>query len=318
MKMAGTINLLGEELSISKNTAGDYITAGYSGYMGFVGEVASQYGGAPGKIAGLVIGISSGVITGVFDKNMNPQKEYDNVIRTAATGFAFGWSGARIGGRIGTQIGASAGPVGAIVGTVLGAVAGGLWGDDIYDNGEKLVKALADNIDQEFEYYDQTIYGKVTKEKFILQSLTDNPTFCMDIFPKYKNYRQIVEIHNKGENLADFIRYDNQTQEATLVADETYHEDYLKRLLEVVPEVKQIELNTQTYNVVNEDSKLFIRNAIDDIPKVSFLLSHILIKTNKTVKNILTCKDFKATKSLHVKIKNKQKGATHGTQQKVA
>ena len=42
--------------------------------------------------------------------------------------------------------------------------------------------------------------------------------------------------------------------------------------------IKQITLNTQTYNVVSEDNKLLIRNAIDDIPKVSFLLSHIDIK----------------------------------------
>ena len=40
----------------------------------------------------------------------------------------------------------------------------------------------------------------------------------------------------------------------------------------------QVEINTQTYNVVSEDNKLLIRNAIDDIPKVSFLLSHIDIK----------------------------------------
>ena len=40
----------------------------------------------------------------------------------------------------------------------------------------------------------------------------------------------------------------------------------------------QVEINTQTYNVVSEDNNLLIRNAIDDIPKVSFLLSHIDIK----------------------------------------
>jgi len=32
--MAGTINILGEELHISENTNGDFITSGYSGYMG--------------------------------------------------------------------------------------------------------------------------------------------------------------------------------------------------------------------------------------------------------------------------------------------
>lgn len=128
----------------------------------------------------------------------------------------------------------------------------------------------------------------------------------------------------------------------------------------------QVEINTQTYDVVSENNKLLIRNAIDDIPKVSFLLSHIDIDVGDildigdqglyTVKggdtmsqvaeahgmttqallklntwlidegkvhfdqnvNILTCKDFKANKSLHVRIKIKQKGARHGVQAKVA
>jgi len=59
--MAGTIKILGEELSISDNNNSDFIMSGYSGYMGFAGEIATQYGGSPGKIAGLVIAVSSGV-----------------------------------------------------------------------------------------------------------------------------------------------------------------------------------------------------------------------------------------------------------------
>ena len=36
------------------------------------------------------------------------------------------------------------------------------------------------------------------------------------------------------------------------------------------------------------------------------------------MKNFFTCKDFKATKSLHVRTKIKQKGATHGANDKAA
>ena len=103
----------------------------------------------------------------------------------------------------------------------------------------------------------------------------------MDAFPKYKNYRQRVEIHNKGENLVDVIRYDSQSKEATIQTSDDYEDDYVTRLFKTVPEIKQLTLNAQTYNVVDEDNKLLIRNAIEDIPKVSFLLSHILIKPDE-------------------------------------
>ena len=141
--MAGNTNIFGVEIVISDNKAGDFITSGFSGYMGFVGEVSTQYGGGPGKVAGVVISVSSGIIGGVFDKNMNPQKEFDNVIGTAAIGFAAGWAGVKIG----TTIGSLAGPVGAVVGAVVGGVVGaivsGLYGDDIYDNLERIINDIS-------------------------------------------------------------------------------------------------------------------------------------------------------------------------------
>ena len=151
------------------------------------------------------------------------------------------------------------------------------------------------------------------------------------------------------------IKSPNEEASKEVVKEVTKHE-----------KIKEIELNTQTYDVVNEDNKLLIRNAIDDIPKVSFLLSHIdidvgdildigdqglysvkggdtmsqiaeahgmstqaLLKLNTWLidegkvhfdqnVNILTCKHFHTNKSLHVRMKIKHKGATYGTQPKVA
>jgi hypothetical protein len=47
--MSGTVKILGEEITISENNNSDFIMSGYSGYMGFVGEVSSQYGGKNDK-----------------------------------------------------------------------------------------------------------------------------------------------------------------------------------------------------------------------------------------------------------------------------
>ena len=47
-------------------------------------------------------------------------------------------------------------------------------------------------------------------------------------------------------------------------------------------EIKTITLNSQTYNI-QQLSNLELRNAIDYIPKVSFLLSNILIKAGETI-----------------------------------
>jgi hypothetical protein len=80
--MSGTIKIGGVELTISDNNSSDIALASFSGYMGFTGEIISQYGGIPGKIVGLVFDVSGGVITGVFDSKINSQKQYDNIIGT--------------------------------------------------------------------------------------------------------------------------------------------------------------------------------------------------------------------------------------------
>ncbi len=95
--MSGSIKIMGVNVEIPENKSSDIALASFSGYLGFVGEMSSQYGGAPGKTIGLIFAISGGVITGVFDKNLNPQKEYDNVVGAALVGYAGGFLGASFG-----------------------------------------------------------------------------------------------------------------------------------------------------------------------------------------------------------------------------
>jgi len=192
--MNGIIKLNGTELSISDNKSSDIALSSFSGYVGFVGEVSTRYGGTPGKTIGLVLNISSGIIAGTFDSNLNKSKEVDNIIGTAVVGYGVGWAGAEAGAIIGASISGPLAPIGAIVGALLGAVAGGLYGDDIYDNGEKIVDILYDKLSEKYsnlEFIDTSIHGIITKEEFILKSLKDDKNFCKRIFPKYNIYKQI-------------------------------------------------------------------------------------------------------------------------------
>ncbi len=74
-------------------TSSDIALGNFSGYLAFIGETSAQYGGGPGKIIGGVFTVTSGVISGAFDSNLNPNKELDNLIGTSILGIASGWGG---------------------------------------------------------------------------------------------------------------------------------------------------------------------------------------------------------------------------------
>lgn len=256
--MDGIIKINGEEVVISENKSADIGLSSFSGYLGF--------------------DVSGGIITGVFDKNLNPQKEYDNIIGTALVGYGTGILGSIVGEAIaGFAFGSVAGPVGAVVGAVLGAVAGGLWADDIYSNGEKLVKALADNLEQDFEYLSPTIYGKVTQQEFIIQSAANDPDFCKRIFPEYARYRQITEIKSGTESFL----YNQLTKDATVQTASQNEKDAAEVIFKNT-DADKLTLNNQTFDIRNL-SYIQLRNAIDGIDKVSFLLSNILIKVGEKI-----------------------------------
>ncbi len=47
--MNGIIKIDGVDLNITDNGSHDYALASFSGYLGFTGELATQYGGNAGK-----------------------------------------------------------------------------------------------------------------------------------------------------------------------------------------------------------------------------------------------------------------------------
>lgn len=82
----------------------DIAFSSFSGYIGFIGEVSAQYGGTPGKIISVVLGVSSGIITGAFDHKLNPNKEMDNITGAVVAGIGAGWIGGKAGFFLGGPI----------------------------------------------------------------------------------------------------------------------------------------------------------------------------------------------------------------------
>lgn len=200
--MSGTIEIQGEKLTISENKSSDIALSSFSGLIGFVGELSTSYGGTPGKIIGLIYAVSGGIVTGVFDKNMNPQKELDNIIGTAAIGLAASWAGAKTGAIIG---GTSAGPVGTVVGAVIGSIAAGLWGDDVYDNTEKLIKLLSKEI-EEFKYRDVKTLYEITKNEILIKDIQNNdPNHCKLIATRLEGVKEKITLSKETETLASYI-----------------------------------------------------------------------------------------------------------------
>jgi Ca2+-binding RTX toxin-like protein len=284
MRMSGVIKINGVELTISDNKSSDIALASFSGYLGFVGEIITQYGGSPGKTIGLVFDVSGGVITGVFDKNLNPQKEYSAIIGTALAGYgstALGaWAGKAVAGLV---AGSVAGPVGAIVGALVGGVFGGLYGDDIYTNGERLIKLLANELEEDFEFLDSNIIGEVSQKEFIIQSVQNDPNFCSRVFPEYKNYRQVVTIKNGTSSLADYLKYDASKQEAEIqVSNEETEKEALKTVTEET-DAKKITINNETYTLHNQNdlTPLQLSNAVNDLNATNVYLSNVLLYTNE-------------------------------------
>lgn len=75
----------------------------------------------------------------------------------------------------------------------------------------------------------------------------------------------------------------NKLKEIIIKADISKQEEE-KEIIQAVmkhDEIQTLTINSQTYNI-KELSNLELRNAIENIPQVSFLLSHILIKVANT------------------------------------
>lgn len=122
-----------EAVVVDKNSRKIIALSSFSGYMAFSGGVISEGMKASAEtakatIAGKVFTVTDGVISGVFDKQGNPDKSMNDVLGTAATAILVGEAGAKIGAKIGAGIGSVIPGVGTTVGGAIGAVGGGIAG----------------------------------------------------------------------------------------------------------------------------------------------------------------------------------------------
>ncbi|MFA6757425.1 MAG: LysM domain-containing protein, partial [Sulfurospirillaceae bacterium] len=281
-------------------TSDEIAFSAFSGYMALSGETArqvlAQYGEDIAKFGiktNWVFAVSDGVITGIFDANMNPDKELTQIITERiieiGTGYLGSLAGAWAGGKIGALIGTSFTPagtaIGAVAGAVVGSVVGSLNSDDWYENSEKLFCNLAENIDQEFSFMSTEITGTVTPEEFLIEYHGKDKFFPLKVYPEYQRYRQIVTIvsNDTPMGLKEILSIDSVSKTANIEifenSDKEIEKEYVETILKETT-VEKLSLNSQTYNIVKEDN-LIVRNAIEHIPTVSFLLSNILIRTNE-------------------------------------
>ena len=243
----------------------------FSGFLAFNGQVTSEmvklYGDVFTKLIGskisLIFSISDGLITGVFDHKMNPKKEWDNIIGERLIEYATAELGAIIGFMI-------AGPVGAIVGAVAGAILGGLNSDDWYNNGEKIINALYNNLKEEFEYSDSYIYGKDTLKEFIITSLEDDSNFTKKIFPKYINYRKIVTVglsNDKNKTLASFVKHNSTEVKADIKTNNiSTAKEYSKIVIDENSKLKKYDINVITTDD-NQEYTVMKNETINKIAK---------------------------------------------------
>ncbi|WP_198304472.1 LysM peptidoglycan-binding domain-containing protein [Arcobacter vandammei] len=126
------------------------------------------------------------------------------------------------------------------------------------------------------------VTGKITQEEFIVQSVTNDPNFCKDIYPKYLNYRQIVDIKS-GSTLAESIKYDSSTNEIIISNSTLENQDYYIKETLKNNDIDKAIIDETIY--VKQDlsslSSLEIRNLLSDINSVNILLSNILIKVDE-------------------------------------
>ncbi|WP_298791232.1 LysM peptidoglycan-binding domain-containing protein [uncultured Campylobacter sp.] len=180
----------------------------------------------------------------------------------------------------------------AVVGTTSLFIVVSYGTDYLLNNLEEIINQFIDHYtNKEIELYTPTIYGKITKEEFILKEVeSSNGNFCKKVFPEYARYiqtRDLSKVDISTVSNSDFIQRitleKNKNALAIKTASEVGSVKQATEIFEVInamPNIPTVTLNSHTYDIRNL-SNLEIRNAIDKIPQVSFLLSNILIRTGE-------------------------------------
>jgi len=230
------------------------------------------------------IGLATG---GVVDLTINLAQDPDNpgkvIASTIVANTTYYISGLVADALVETAIGTTMAALGiatapvwlTVVGVGAAIAATTYWGGDLKNWVYHDLKNSFSDF-EEYGFYSPEIVGTVTKDKFIAQSAENDPNFCKNIFPDYVNYRQITEIKSGSESFL----YNQLTKDATVNSsdEKTATEVILKNT-----NATKLTLNNQTYNIASDNNNLLVRNALDSIPAVSVLLSHIDIYAGEKI-----------------------------------
>ncbi len=166
---------------------------------------------APGP-TGLIYSISGSVITGVYDKHGNPQKDTRDVIGESVVSFLIGEIGSALGENVGKAIalkllgattGARAGAVGGWIGAGIGLVAGFIFADDI------------NNLTKEAEGYFSNLFDSIVNHLSTPQTgffTISNPT-------AYETDGEITFTINLKQPLKEDVKLRLKTMDQTAKAD---------------------------------------------------------------------------------------------------
>ena len=176
-------------------------------------------------------------------------------------------------GSIAVALGVVASPV-VITLSAIGAVAIGttMLGNEIQS---VIYDALASY--ENFNFISPEVTGYASKDQFILESVANDSNFCKRIFPEYARYRQITEIKSGTESFL----YNQLTKDATVQTASQNEKDVAEVIFKNT-DADKLTLNNQTFDIRNL-TPIQLRNAIDGIDQVSFLLSNILIKVGEKI-----------------------------------
>ena len=250
-------------------------------------KMIKEYGTAVMKLVGKNINrifeVADGVITAVFDKNMNPDKNLDEVLVPRI----IEWGASRIGGVIGGVVGSIFGPVGTVVGTVAGSVLGAIISSINSDEWYKVAKAIVvDKFNKTFGFKDDDlqISGMIVKNingtDMVFRCNSDKYSVEMMLDHK-RTIGSDLNSYDCSNAAIDFsFFFDKSAHRATI--NTTNEETKQQAVNEIfsMDEIDTLTLDNQTYNIKNL-SNLQIRNALDYIPEVSFLLSNINLPTKE-------------------------------------
>jgi hypothetical protein len=131
-----------------------------------------------------------------------------------------------------------------------------------------LIYNILKNGEDTFTLYSPEVTGYATKSQFILQSVANDPNFCKRMFPEYIGYRQIVQIKSGTESFL----YNTLMKKAEV---KTAKPKESTELIFQKTDATKITVNEKTFDI-RDLSVLALRNAVEHIDDVSFLLSDIL------------------------------------------